>query len=219
MEPLLFVCLGLVMRTIVYVDGFNLYYGCLKGSSYKWLDLYKLFSYLLSNKNEIIAIKYFTARVRPTNYNPYIADRQSIYLRAIQNYIPMLEIHEGYFSSHYTRTQNANPPPNTVGVIRTEEKGSDVNLSVHMLNDAWKNDYDCAVIVSNDSDMQESMRLIKEYHPDKILGLICPDENGTISHRLQQYADFKKRIRSGVLKNSQLPDNIPETNIRKPDNW
>ena len=30
------------MRTVVYVDGFNLYYGALKGTSWKWLDLVAL---------------------------------------------------------------------------------------------------------------------------------------------------------------------------------
>ena len=43
-----------------------------------------------------------------------------------------------------------------------QEKGSDVNLAIHVLNDAWKDEYDCAVIVSNDSDLAESLRLIKE---------------------------------------------------------
>lgn len=39
------------MLTNVYVDGFNLYYGCLKGTPYKWLDLGALFQALLpSNK-------------------------------------------------------------------------------------------------------------------------------------------------------------------------
>ena len=62
---------------------------------------------------------------------------------------------------------NADPPPNTVNVIKTEEKGSDVNLAVHLLNDAWLNKYECAVIVSNDSDMAEAMRLVKAHHPQK----------------------------------------------------
>ena len=42
-----------------------------------------------------------------------------------------------------------------VEVIKTEEKGSDVNLAVHLLNDAWLDRYECAVVVSNDSDLAE----------------------------------------------------------------
>lgn len=48
-----------------------------------------------------------------------------------------------------------------VNIIKTEEKGSDVNLAVHPLNDGWLDAYDCAVVVSNDSDLAEAMRLVK----------------------------------------------------------
>ena len=57
------------MRTIVYVDGFNLYYGALKGTPYRWLDILAMSRKILSPKNQIAGIKYFTARVlsRPDN--------------------------------------------------------------------------------------------------------------------------------------------------------
>lgn len=56
-------------RTIVYVGGFNLYYGCLKGTSYRWLNLVMLSELALSSQNRIVAVKYYTARVdaRPGN--------------------------------------------------------------------------------------------------------------------------------------------------------
>ena len=54
------------MRTFVYVDGFNLYYGALKGSSWKWLDLFALFQNMLQSHHQILSIKYFTARVSGT---------------------------------------------------------------------------------------------------------------------------------------------------------
>ena len=51
------------VRTIVYIDGFNLYYGALKGSPWKWLDLEKL-CHLLLPRDEIILIRYFTSKVQ-----------------------------------------------------------------------------------------------------------------------------------------------------------
>ncbi len=30
-------------RSIVYIDGFNLYYGSVRGTSFKWLDIEQLF--------------------------------------------------------------------------------------------------------------------------------------------------------------------------------
>ena len=58
------------MRTVVYVDGFNLYYGALKGTSWKWLDLVVLFEKVLQPHHDILAIKYFTARVSGTSSDP-----------------------------------------------------------------------------------------------------------------------------------------------------
>jgi hypothetical protein len=50
------------MRTNVYVDAFNLYYGCLKGTPYRWLDLAALCRRLLPN-DEINRVRYFAALV------------------------------------------------------------------------------------------------------------------------------------------------------------
>ena len=52
------------MRTFVYVDGFNLYYGALKGTPFKWLDLVALFGKVLQPRHDILKVKYFTARGR-----------------------------------------------------------------------------------------------------------------------------------------------------------
>lgn len=103
-------------------------------------------------------------------------------------------------------------------VIKTEEKGSDVNLAVQLLNDAWLDVFDCAVVVSNDSDLAEAMRLVKVHHPQKPIGLITPGERKT-SKQLKVHADFVRSIRPGAIKSSQLPDPIPGTNIHKPAAW
>lgn len=207
------------MKTIVYVDGFNLYYGCLKNTPYKWLDLQKLFENLLDDKNEIIEIKYFTARVKSTPKNVSAPQRQQAYIRALEKTIPKLKIQYGHFLSHKVRMANANPPPNTLEVIKTEEKGSDVNLAIQVLNDAWLNQYECAVIVSNDSDMAEALRMIRMHHPKKIIGLITPGEDTRTSEQLKKYSHFIKKIRTSLLKKCQFPEHIPETNITKPVDW
>jgi len=103
-------------------------------------------------------------------------------------------------------------------VFKTEEKGSDVNLAVHMLNDAWLNKYDCAVLISNDSDLAEPLKIIRNEVGKKI-GLIFPAVKGHPSKELQKHAHFIKRIRIGVLQNSQLPIQIPGTKLTKPKSW
>lgn len=207
------------MRTIIYIDGFNFYYRAVKNTPYKWLDFKSLFQKLLSAKNQIIQIKYFTALVSG-KHNPQKPIKQQTFLRALKTFIPEIEIYYGHFLTHEVFAPLAKPTENrrSVKIIKTEEKGSDVNIAVHMLNDAWLNNYDCAIIVSNDSDLAESMKLVKKYHPNKILGLIMPGK-GHPSKELMKHADFVKRIRTGILKSSQLPNPIPKTNIYKPKDW
>lgn len=105
-----------------------------------------------------------------------------------------------------------------VWVLDTKEKSSDVNLAVHLLNDAWRGKCDCAILVSNDSDIAEAMRLVKQQHPKILLGLVTPG-SGKRSDKLKRYADFTLRIRESTLNDSQLPDPIPQTSIHKPKGW
>ncbi len=207
------------MRTIVYVDGFNLYYGALKGTPWKWLDLVALCSRVLQPRHQILAVKYFTARVSGTPGDPSKPQRQDVYLRALQRYRPEVEVYFGHFLRHRVRAPLAQPGGNrrTVEVIRTEEKGSDVNLAVHLLNDGWLDAYDCGVVVSNDSDIAEAMRLVRQQR-EKRIGLVTPG-TGRPSRQLMAHADFSRHVRANGLRHSQLPDPIPGTSIRRPAGW
>lgn len=101
-----------------------------------------------------------------------------------------------------------------VDIIKTEEKGSDVNLAVRLLNDGWLDAYDCAVVVSNDSDLAEAMRLVKARKAKKT-GLITPGRRNP-SRQLMAHADFFGRIRTGALAANPLPSSIPGTRLTKP---
>lgn len=103
-------------------------------------------------------------------------------------------------------------------IIKTEEKGSDVNLAVHLLHDAWLDLYDCAIVISNDSDLAESMRLVKEHH-GKMIGLLCPKDGGHPSKELRKHATFSRIITKKDLGSAQLPSPIPGTRIHKPPSW
>ena len=82
----------------VYIDGFNLYYGALKRTPYKWLDL-GLLTRILLPADTVQAIHYFTARVSSRPYNPTSAHDQGLYIRALKT-IPTLQIKYGHFLTH-----------------------------------------------------------------------------------------------------------------------
>ena len=88
------------MRTIVYVDGFNLYYGSLKNTPFKWLDLPLLFETILQPHHDIRLVKYFTATISGTPQDQSAPQRQATYLRALQQFRPSVEVHLGHFLSH-----------------------------------------------------------------------------------------------------------------------
>jgi len=204
------------LKANIYVDGFNLYYGALKGTPYRWLDIAKLCRIMLP-RDTIHQIKYFTALVNPRPTDPDQLTRQQIYLRALET-IPNLEIIYGHFLTHEVMMPLAPPKNGYAKVIKTEEKGSDVNLALHLLSDGYKNAYDVAVIVSNDSDLLLPIQFVKK-ELGKMTGILNPQKYP--SRVLTANADFVKNIRKGVLSKSLFPTTLIDSSgkFKKPTNW
>jgi uncharacterized LabA/DUF88 family protein len=209
------------LRTSVYVDGFNLYFGSLKKTQYKWLNILNLCQAYLPGNN-ITSIKYFTAQVSARPNDPQQPARQNAYLRALGT-IPSVEIIHGHYLSHTISARLANPPPNGgskyVDIIKTEEKGSDVNLATHLLHDAHLDRYDIAVVISNDSDLLAPIKLVRS-DLNKMVGILNPQKHP--SRALLPHTDFMKQIRPGALAASQFPNQIVDQNgnpIHKPAGW
>jgi len=207
------------MATTVYIDGFNLYYGALRGSTYKWLDLEALCRRLLP-RDDINQIRYFTARITARPDDPQQAQRQETYLRALRT-LPLVSVHYGHFLTHTVRMPLANPGhpgPRTAEVLKTEEKGSDVNLASHLLLDAFKQTCDTAVVISNDSDLRVPIRIAEQELGVRV-GVINPHPPEYRSRVLK--GTFFKQLRPSVLADCQLPEALTDARgkIRKPGVW
>lgn len=207
------------MKTVVYVDGFNLYYGALKGTPFKWLNIWQLCQYLLP-QHQIVKIKYYTARVSGRPNDPGQPVRQQTFLRALQT-VPGIEIVYGQFLQSVITMPLANPKPGQspfVQVVKTEEKGSDVNIAAHMIHDGHLGLYDAAIIVSNDSDLLEPVKIVR-YELNKVVGMLNPHQRP--SYTLKQHVTFMKSIRQGVLHQSQFPPILQDKagSFSKPIGW
>ena len=144
-------------KTNVYVDGFNLYYGLLKRSPHKWLNLESLFDALLP-RNQIHRIRYFTAKVEARPPDLDLPMRQMTYMRALKT-LPRVSVHYGTFLSSCVRSpvvecdvhgtpikvagrpvvkRSATGAVKMEWVYKTEEKGSDVALASYLLSDAYR---------------------------------------------------------------------------------
>jgi uncharacterized LabA/DUF88 family protein len=187
------------LKTNVYVDGFNLYYGCVKDTPHRWLDLAALCKRLLPN-NTINRIRYFTALVTPRPSDPQQRMRQEIYLRALRT-IPNLTLYTSRFLASKVWMKRADGL-GYVEVLKSEEKGSDVNLASSLLIDCYRSDCDIAVVVSNDSDLVFPMEHVKRYL-GKIIGVVNPHKRP--SRELFALANFFKSIRRSALAESQFP--------------
>lgn len=204
------------MKVNVYVDGFNLYYGAVKGTPYRWLNIAALCHWLLPN-DPVHQIKYFTALVHPRPQDPDQRIRQQTYLRALET-IPNLSIIYGFFLVHEVMMPLAAPATGYAKVIKTEEKGSDVNLATHLLMDGFHNDYEMAVVISNDSDLLLPIQYVTGTLK-KPVGLLNPQKHP--SQTLLPHVRFVKHIRAGVLAKSQFSLNLTDNTgtFSKPATW
>lgn len=213
------------VRLGVYIDGYNLFNGALKGTGYKWLDVSAMAVRQLPIAScHISRLVYCSARIIHRPHDPTQGIRQNIYFRALQT-IPQLEIVLGKFlkvASKYPKRPQPNPPParpELVNVTRVEEKGSDVNLASRMIRDGFQGHYDVAVLVSGDSDLVEPVRIVQE---DLKLDVVVlrPGKNRK-STQLQMIATDLIPIEDKVLAASQFPTTLTDRNgtFHRPPGW
>jgi len=218
----------------VYIDGFNLYNGILARSPYKWLDLSAFARNLMPN-DSIGRIKFFTSSIIPRPTDPLQHIRQQAYWNALRTKGD-IEIIQGLFkprekwlplASEIKALQALADSGNDmtgfdvkkVRVYKVEEKGTDVNLASHLVNDAHLGRYDTAVIVSNDSDLVEAIKLVRT-DAGKNVGVFKP--NGKKLNEIKAVASFYRNIENTVLAASQFPDPVVTSNgslITKPTTW
>jgi hypothetical protein len=205
-------------RTIVYVDGFNFYYGAVRGTPFKWLNLERLFD-LLRPHDTVVKIQYFTAlidgRTRPN---------QETYLRALST-LPRINIVLGKFKKKWVKCASTSCSFAGDRFFQVpEEKRTDVNIAVVLLDDAYQNACEHSIVVSGDSDLVPAVSLLKVRFPKKKVTVYVPSRNPKrgAAVELRSVADQHRTLPLNLLPFSQFPDSLPDGTgslIRKPASW
>lgn len=225
----------------VYIDGFNLYRGCLEDSAYKWLDLGALAAKLATG-HQIRRVRYFTAHVDEPGAN----DRQLVYLRALRTLQHMFVHATGTFTTHTVIRPLADDPAKDMASVlewnrggewvplrrpapgywvrasvrHKTEKGSDVNLATYLIFDACHKEFDAAWVVSGDSDLETPVRLVRTEF-GRAIHVVNPTSNKP-SAELQAAATSYATLSVALLGSCQLPDPVVDAagkEIRKPPSW
>lgn len=203
-------------RVIVYIDGFNLYFGLRTQGwrRYYWLDPRALAMSLLQPGQHLEAVKYFTARISAHPTDPDKHRRQGTWLEAI-GLLPDLRL----FYGHYLDKQRACHQCGHTWVDH-EEKMTDVQMAVELLQDAHDNAFDTALLISADSDLAPPVTAVLARHPGKRVVVVFPPKRH--SKKLESIASAKLVLGRGKLEQSQLPETIRKPDgyvLRRPDKW
>ena len=214
-------------RAIAYIDGYNLYYGLLRGTSFKWLDLWALARALLRQDVDLVAVKYFTAPVKTHPHDFAAIDRQKIYLQAL-NAVGNVEIIHGFYSKNKALAPFAEQKcasceiakDGFVPIYKLEEKRSDVNLAVSVVTDAALNRADCFAVITGDSDQVGAIEAIR-YQFKKQAVVFNPHAGDSI--HLRRAATYYQNIPRDLPAKCQLPESIPVgthgNHIHRPPAW
>lgn len=182
-------------RTIVYIDGYNLYHAIddLNDDSLKWLDLKALAESMLREGEHLHQVIYFSAYA--THY-PGAYKRHRAYVAALKE--EGVKVVLGQFKKKFPKC----------GVCRAkyvshEEKETDVNIAIHLIRDTLQDTFDRAIIISADTDMRSAVAMARGLSGTKLIDVVAPPKRKKFARELKPLFEITKgRIKSFRLKES-----------------
>ncbi len=203
-------------RIISFIDGFNLYHAIanLNDPQLKWLDLRELSQeFLHPFQEELVQVLYFSTIASHRNAAAQI--RQKAYLRALE--LRGVKTILGQF-----KQKDRDCPKCFTRYIGHEEKETDVNIALALIDLAYQNAYDRAILITNDSDQVPSIRKVLERFPDKKITLLIPPQTRECNELIRA-ASSKAKITSDHLRGCLLPEVVSDGSghvaIRRPKEY
>lgn len=205
-------------RSIIYIiDGFNFSYGVIQGTGHKWLDLEKYF--LRLRQDDLIQhIHYFTSPVTGVTERA----NQQAYLNAL-NTLTSVTVTRG---NHKRKTGRCLVRACTYAGEREftalEEKRTDVQIALQMLEDAYENRAERFVLVSGDSDLVPAVNRVKGRGKEVVVYIPARDLKRGAAVELRSAATRHATLPTTLLGHAHFPDEMPDGAggvIHKPAGW
>jgi uncharacterized LabA/DUF88 family protein len=201
-------------KVIVYIDGSNLYYGLVDRGwrRYLWLDVQKMAESLMDYDKILKCTKYFTARIIVGDQAK--KQRQATYIDAL-NTLQGLEVIEGKYHDEPYKCYDC-------GFMHhiPSEKMTDVNIAIEMITDAFKDNFDTALLISADADLVPAIKTIrKEFALKRIIAALPPKR---YSKDLVDSVNSSFGIGRSHFKQNQLPEQVIRTDgfiLERPRTW
>jgi uncharacterized LabA/DUF88 family protein len=143
-------------------------------TKFRWLNVKKLVESLLLPHQELLDVKYFTSRV---NNNPEKQKRQSTYIEALESVD--IKIYYGNYQDSSTECKRCGHNWRTA-----KEKMTDVNIATKIMVDAFRNEYDMAMLISGDSDLTPPIKEVHNLFKDKRVFIAFPPKRQNSSMKL-----------------------------------
>ncbi len=216
------------LRTIVYIDGFNLYYGLKQkyGRKYMWLNIEKFARNVTPAHGVLVSAKYFTSKLKGSSTKPEKVRRQSQFLRAVDTLFPNVVTIEGNYQSfqghckhcdNFINCQHCGTP-----YVKPNEKKTDVNIATSMLVDAFENHCDVQILVSGDSDYEFTLQELRRLFPQKEIIVAFPPKRRNNQLLGDDKCTSSFDIPEDAFSGAQFPDRIlidGKKPIEKPKEW
>lgn len=190
-------------RVRCYIDGFNFYHAVndLKENHLKWVDLWRLSSLFIDKtRQQLDGVHYFTAYAKwlPNSFKRHIA-----FVRAQEASGVSVDV-----SEFYEKTRKC--PKCKKYYKGHEEKQSDVKMATCLLDHAYNDGFDRALLLTRDSDLTPAVKLVRGRFPQKKLLIVAPPGRRHSKALAQVVASKKylKKILKIHLENSLLPREV-----------
>lgn len=204
------------LRVVIYIDGFNLYFGLKqkKWQRYYWLNIRELSLRLLKPNQLLKEVKYFTSRVSSTRKDPDKATRQNEYLEAIET-LPHTKIFYGHYQNNSVTCFKCNST-----WTAHDEKMTDVNIATELIVDAFRDIFDVAILISGDSDLAPAILSVKKLFKNKQTIICFPPKR--VSKHLKKIEARSFTLGRKLLASSQFPNEVLKPSghkLKRPSSW